>query len=97
MCFRRRRTDRSPARPELSLWRKVRQVARIEDVRLHDLRHTFASPAVMQRVPLPVVARLLGHSGDRMALRYAHVGDRETEAAAERIGVRIAKLLDGAG
>ncbi|MDE2764629.1 MAG: site-specific integrase [Gemmatimonadota bacterium] len=57
-----------PRSAELSLWRKVRRVARIEDVRLHDLRHTFASHAVMQRVPLPVVARLLGHSGDRMAL-----------------------------
>lgn len=86
-----------PRSAELSLWRKVRRVARIEDVRLHDLRHTFASHAVMQRVPLPVVARLLGHSGDRMALRYAHVGDRETEAAAERIGADIASLLDGAG
>lgn len=89
-------TDGSrPRSTELSLWRKVRREARIEDVRLHDLRHTFASHAVMRRVPLPVLSRLLGHSRDRMALRYAHVGDREAEAAAERIGAEIAVLLGG--
>ena len=54
-------------------------------MRLHDLRHTFASHAVLQGVPLPVVSRLLGHKQPSMTLRYAHVGDRETEAAAERI------------
>lgn len=84
-----------PRSSELSLWRKVRREARIEDVRLHDLRHTFASHAVMRRIPLPVLSRLLGHSQDRMALRYAHVSDRETEEAAERIGAEIAGLLGG--
>ena len=88
-------TDGSrPRSSEISLWRKVRREARVEDVRLHDLRHTFASHAVMRRVPLPVLSQLLGHSRDRMALRYAHVGDREAEEAAERIGVEIARLLD---
>ena len=86
-----------PSRPrssELSLWRKVRREARIDDVRLHDLRHTFASHAVMRGVPLPVLSHLLGHSRDRMTLRYAHVGDREAEEAAERIGAQIVALLD---
>ena len=80
---------------ELSLWRKVRQAADLEGVRLHDLRHTFASHAVMAGVPLPVVSRLLGHAHLRMTLRYAHVGDRETEAAAERIGCAISSVLAG--
>ena len=80
---------------DLSLWRKVRREAGIPDVRLHDLRHTFASHAVMQSVPLPVVSRLLGHAQAGMTLRYAHVSDRETEAAAERIGGAIASLLAG--
>ena len=84
-----------PRSDELSLWRKVRREAEVEDVRLHDLRHTFASHAVMRGAPLPVVSRLLGHSHDRMALRYTHVGDREVEAAAERVGHAMATLLDG--
>ncbi len=84
-----------PLSPNLRLWYSVRREAGIEDVRLHDLRHTFASHAVLQGVPLPVVSRLLGHKQPSMTLRYAHVGDRETEAAAERIGTAIARALEG--
>ena len=87
-----------PVRPlssGLPLWRSVRKRAGIEDVRLHDLRHTFASHAVLRGIPLPVVSRLLGHKRPSMTLRYAHVGDRETEAAAERSGIAIARALDG--
>lgn len=65
-----------------------------EDVRLHSLRHTFASHAVLQAIPLPVVSRLLGHKRPSMTLCYAHVGDRESGAAAVRIGVAIARALD---
>ncbi|MDE0391590.1 MAG: tyrosine-type recombinase/integrase [Rhodospirillales bacterium] len=87
--------SRRPLSRNLPLWPLVRKEAGIEDVRLHDLRHTFASHAVLQGVPLPVVSRLLGHKQPSMTLRYAHVGDRETEAAAERIGAVIARVLDG--
>ena len=73
---------------------RVRKEAGIEDVRLHDLRHTLASHAVMNGVPVPVVSRLLGHSNTRMTLRYAHLGDRDIEAAAERVGQEIAMLMD---
>ena len=89
-----------PKRPlssGLPLWYRVRKQAGIEDVRLHDLRHTVASHAVLQGVPLPVVSRLLGHKRPSMTLRYAHVGDRETEDAAERIGTAIARALNGGG
>ena len=80
--------------PDLSLWYRVRREAGIEDVRLHDLRHTHASHAVMNGVPVPVVARLLGHSNVRMTMRYAHLADRDIEAAAERVGQAIAKIID---
>ena len=86
-----------PDRPRshnLSLWYRVRREADIEDCRLHDLRHTLASHAVMNGVPVPVVSRLLGHSSVRMTLRYAHLGDREIEAAAERVGQSIGAMMD---
>ena len=89
---------RDPTRPrgdELALWYRVRREAGLEDVRLHDLRHSVASHAVMLGVPLPVVARLLGHRQPSMTLRYAHVGDREIEAAAERVGQAISRLMAG--
>ena len=78
---------------DLRLWYTVRREADIEDVRLHDLRHTHASHAVMNGVPVPVVSRLLGHSDVRMTLRYAHLGDREIEAAAERVGQTIGTIM----
>ena len=81
-----------PRSPIDGFWLRVRRRSGLDDVRLHDLRHTFASHAVMQGLPLPVVARLLGHRNVRMTLRYAHVRDREVEAAAERVGVEIASL-----
>ena len=88
----------TPARPQndgLPLWYTVRREAGIEDVRLHDLRHSVATHAVMAGVALPVVARLLGHRDPSMTLRYAHVGDAEVEAAAERVGLVIARCMAG--
>ena len=82
-----------PLSSNLPLWYAIRKEAGLEDVRLHDLRHRYASHAIMKGTPLPVVARLLGHSKTTMTLRYSHTGDRETEAAAERIGGVISGLL----
>ena len=62
-------------------------------LRFRSNRHSFASHAVMQGTPLPVVAKLLGHSKTTMTLRYAHTGARETEVAAERIGTAISEML----
>ena len=86
-----------PRGPHLWLWYRVRREAGIEDVRLHDLRHTHASHAVMNGVPVPVVSRLLGHSSVGMTLRYAHLGDRDIEEAAERIGLAIDAIMNGHG
>ena len=83
-----------PRSRNLAFWYRARREAGIEDVRLHDLRHTHASHAVMNGVPVPVVARLLGHSDVRTTLRYAHLGDREIEDAAERIGQAINAIMD---
>ena len=80
-------------RPDSSVWdfwSVARMKADIADVRLHDLRHSVASQAVLEGVPLPVVARILGHRQVSMTLRYAHVAEKEVEAAAERVGNVIA-------
>ena len=85
-----------PARPrtaDLALWNTVRREAGIEDVRVHTLRHTVASHAVMHGVPVPVVSRLLGHTNPQMTLRYAHLSNRDIETAAERIGAALAQLM----
>ncbi len=86
--------DSTRQRKEINtFWAAMRKRAGLDDVRLHDLRHTVASHAVLQGVPLPVVARMLGHSRTAMTLRvYSHVADREVEAAAERIGGVLAVL-----
>ena len=89
-------SPRNPGRrhdPHVPLWDRVRNEVEIEDVRLHDLRRTMASHAVMSGVPVPVVLRLLGHSHVRMTLRYAHLADRDIEAAAERIGAAMARAM----
>ena len=87
--------DMNRARSDGSLnafWRRVRNRAGLHDVRLHDLRHTVASQAVLAGVPLPVVSKLLGHSQASMTLRYAHVHDAETQAAAKQVGNIIAEI-----
>ena len=62
-------------------------------------RHIFARflicHAVLRGVPLLLVSRLLGHKRPSMTLRHAHVGDRETEVTAERIGEAIERALEG--
>ena len=73
-------------------WNRIRKRTGIEDVRLLDLRHSVASQAVLEGVSPPVVARLLGHSRMSMTHRYAHVADRDIEAAAERVGSVIADV-----
>jgi len=63
-------------------WQKIRIHANIEDVRIHDLRHTCASLAVRSGMSLPVVGRLLGHTQAKTTQRYAHVhADPALEAA----------------
>ena len=88
-----------PAKPRNSdnmrTWELAREEAGIEDVRVHDLRHTVASQAVARGVALSTVARMLGHADPRMTLRYAHVRDPEVEAAAERIGTVIEAAMAG--
>ena len=63
-------------------WRKLRAIAEIEDVRIHDLRHTYASLAVSQNLSLPIVGKLLGHKSAKSTERYAHLYDEVMKDAA---------------
>ena len=67
-------------------WRRIRDKADLSDVRIHDLRHTFASHAVMNGTPLAIVSKLLGHSKIGTTMRYAHLADKELAEASEGIG-----------
>ena len=62
-------------------WRRIRKQAGLDDVRIHDLRHTFASHAVMGGTPLALVSRVLGHSKITTTMRYAHLADAELAKA----------------
>ena len=82
-----------PTSRTMRLWITLRKRAGLEDVRQHDLRHNYASQAVLNGIPLPTVARLLGHRQVSMTMRYAHVADRDVEAAAERVGNAFMEML----
>lgn len=76
-------------------WDRVRKAAEIEDVRLHDLRHTLASWAVSEGSPLLIVGALLGHKQARSTERYAHVRNDPVREAAERVGAAIQGAMQG--
>lgn len=77
------------------VWRSVRDLAGLGDVRIHDLRHSFASIAVSGGASLPIIGALLGHSDSATTQRYAHLHDDPLKAAAESVGGRIAASLSG--
>ena len=78
-------------------WRRIRERAGIPDVRLHDLRHSFASVAVGLGEGLPIVGRLLGHTQASTSQRYAHVAADPAKVAAERVGAALAGMMEGNG
>ncbi|MES1934215.1 phage integrase [Salinisphaera shabanensis T35B1] len=66
-------------------WYRIRKRAGLENVRMHDLRHTFASRAVLGGADLYVVGALLGHTQMRTTERYAHLVDEQTRRAANPV------------
>ena len=70
-------------------WHRVRERAEVEDVRIHDLRHSFASRALALGLPLPMIGRLLGHTDVSTTARYAHLSRDAEKVAAARVGGSI--------
>lgn len=79
-----------------SAWRRVRERAKLDGVRLYDAaRHTFASIGVMSGASLYLVGGLLGHKKAATTTRYAHLGPGPLEALSSDMGRRIAAALEG--
>jgi integrase len=77
-------------------WRAIRKAARLDDVRIHDLRHAFASVAASSGMGLPIIGKMLGHSQAQTTQRYAHLGSTPVKAAAAAVASKIAAAMDGA-
>lgn len=73
-------------------WNRVRAHAKLDDVRIHDLRHSFASTAASAGVPLQIVGGLLGHSSQQTTARYAHLWLDPLAKATETIGTIIEEV-----
>jgi integrase len=88
----------SPDAPRADLnrpWARIRAHAKLDDVRLHDLRHTFASVGAGSGLGLPIIGKLLGHSSVATTQRYAHLADDPLRRGADAIAARIKSALEG--
>jgi integrase len=77
-------------------WQRIRNRAGLDDVRLHDLRHSFASVAAAQHTSLPIIGALLGHTQPSTTARYAHLAADPLKEATTRVGYHIAKMMNPA-
>jgi integrase len=75
------------------VWESVRHAAKLEGVRLHDLRHSFASVGASGGLSLPMIGALLGHREVSTTQRYAHLGDDPRKAAADRVAAHVAAAM----
>ena len=78
-------------------WRAIRKAAGLDDVRLHDLRHAFASVAASSGMGLPIIGKMLGHTQAQTTARYAHLANDPVKAAAATVAGKIAAAMTGAG
>lgn len=74
-------------------WRRIRGRAGLNDVRIHDLRHTYASHAIAAGMSLQLVGKLLGHTQVQTTARYAHLADDHVKEAAEQLSNQLATAI----
>ena len=89
-------TGTLPGKPLSDLqpfWQRVRARAGLKDVRIHDLRHTFASTAVASGQGLPMIGKLLGHTQVQTTARYAHLAAEPVRMAADAVATSLREAL----
>jgi integrase len=78
-------------------WRDIRSKAGLENVRIHDLRHSFASIAASGGMGLPIIGKMLGHTQAQTTQRYAHLASDPVKAAAATVAAKITAAMSGKG
>jgi len=76
-------------------WAAIKRAAGLEGLRLHDLRHSFASIGAGASMSLPIIGRLLGHSQPQTTARYSHLDVDPIHRAVNEIGATITAAMDG--
>lgn len=74
-------------------WHDVRKKAELADIRIHDLRHTFASLLVSGGMSLPMIGKLLGHTQVQTTQRYAHLFDDPLRVGLNQVGEMLRPKL----
>ena len=77
-------------------WQRIRKEVDLDDIRVHYLRHSFASRALALGEGMPMIGKLLGHAQVQTTARYAHLARDTVKASAARIGDSIDNDLDAA-
>lgn len=85
------KVEGQPLQEIKTFWKKILKEANLNDVRVHDLRHTHASHLVSSGLSLSIVGKLLGHTQASTTQRYAHLADEPLRQAAELFGSKIKK------
>lgn len=88
------KTDGTHVTDLQACWERVRAAAGLDDVRIHDLRHSFASVGAASGDSMLIIGALLGHSSPKTTERYTHLSDHPLKSAADRIAGEIARFLD---
>lgn len=76
-------------------WALITEAADLKGLRIHDLRHSFASIGASGGLGLPIIGKLLGHSQASTTARYAHLDNDPLRKASDAIGTKISAALDG--
>ena len=78
-------------------WLRIRARAGLKDVRIHDLRHSFASFGAGAGLSLPMIGKMLGHTQAQTTQRYAHLASDPLKRAAETVASSINAAMKGNG